>query len=107
MVGFLRLSTVEYIIYLWFLDKYTKIGVPDGQVEGKSSLCTFQIHGSKFKGKNKTGELFSPTYPGKKIVKKTYLIDKFLLRNLPKEYKMRLQVYWRPWTKNPAGVSRL
>ena len=51
-------------------------------VEGKSSLCTFQIHGNKFKGKNKTGELFSPTYPGKKIGKKTFLIDKFFIKEL-------------------------
>ena len=68
MVRFMRLATAEYLSHLLFLDKYTKIGVPDGLVEGKSSLCTFQIHGSKFKGKNKTGELFSPTYPGIFIV---------------------------------------
>eukprot|EP00090_Calanus_glacialis_P014380 TRINITY_DN23170_c0_g1_i1.p1 TRINITY_DN23170_c0_g1~~TRINITY_DN23170_c0_g1_i1.p1 ORF type:complete len:870 (-),score=100.53 TRINITY_DN23170_c0_g1_i1:1263-3872(-) len=61
-----NVTDTRFMGYYEFIpdDKYTKIGVPDGQVEGKSSLCTFQIHGSKFKGKNKTGELFSPTYPG-------------------------------------------
>ena len=46
-------------------EKYTRIGVADGQAYGKDSLCTFTIYGNKYKGRNnKTGELFSPTYPG-------------------------------------------
>ena len=47
-----------------FSEKYTKIGVADGQSYGKDSLCTFTIYGNKYKGRNKTGEMFSPTYPG-------------------------------------------
>ena len=52
------------IIYCLFLEKYKNIGVADGQSYGADSLCTFTIYGNKYKGRNKTGELFSPTYPG-------------------------------------------
>ena len=49
-------------------EKYTKIGVADGQAYGKDSLCTFTIYGNKYKGRNnKTGEMFSPTYPGERL----------------------------------------
>jgi len=44
--------------------RFTKIGVPEGRVEGKSRLCNFAIHGNKFRGRNRSEELFSPTYPG-------------------------------------------
>ena len=52
------------IIYCLFSEKYKNIGVADGQSYGADSLCTFTIYGNKYKGRNKTGELFSPTYPG-------------------------------------------
>lgn len=44
--------------------RFTNIGLPDGNVEGKSRLCNFAIHGNKLRGRNRTEELFSPTYPG-------------------------------------------
>ena len=31
--------------------RFTKIGVPEGRVEGKSRLCNFAIHGNKFRGR--------------------------------------------------------
>ena len=46
------------------LDKYTAIGVMDGHAMGKDRLCTFTIRSNKYKGRNRTGEIFSPTYPG-------------------------------------------
>ena len=76
---------------VFFSEKYTKIGVADGQSYGKDSLCTFTIYGNKYKGRNKTGEMFSPTYPGiltfisiKKVTCNKYQIRKdiFYDRNL-------------------------
>ena len=34
-----------------FAARFTKIGVPEGRVEGKSRLCNFAIHGNKFRGR--------------------------------------------------------
>ena len=36
---------------LSFSARFTKIGVPEGRVEGKSRLCNFAIHGNKFRGR--------------------------------------------------------
>ena len=36
---------------LSFAARFTKIGVPEGRVEGKSRLCNFAIHGNKFRGR--------------------------------------------------------
>ena len=56
-------------------EKYTSIGVADGQAYGKDSLCTFTIYGNKYKGRNnKTGEMFSPTYPGVRLLCLTFKI---------------------------------
>ena len=54
----------------------------DGQAYGKDSLCTFTIYGNKYKGRNnKTGEMFSPTYPG--------------LRMLLFDFQ---DLHWKEWT---------
>ena len=42
---------VEYISKLFCAARFTKIGVPEGRVEGKSRLCNFAIHGNKFRGR--------------------------------------------------------
>ena len=65
-------------------ERFTQIGVADGQAYGKDSLCTFTIYGNKYKGRNKTGELFSPTYPGKKK-KLHFLIMLYTANNLSRE----------------------
>jgi len=61
-----NVTDARFMGYYEFIsdEKYTKIGVADGQSYGKDSLCTFTIYGNKYKGRNKTGEMFSPTYPG-------------------------------------------
>jgi len=41
-------------------EKYRKIGIPDMNAEGRSSLCSFLIQGNQ----QRNGELYSPTYPG-------------------------------------------
>ena len=44
-------GVVAYISKLFCAARFTKIGVPEGRVEGKSRLCNFAIHGNKFRGR--------------------------------------------------------
>ena len=101
---------------------------------GKDSLCTFTIRSNRYKGRNRTGDLFSPTYPGlhcqhrhqlseirTSLGKMADLVSShieiiifpmilkphiilFSTRNLSEEHKMWLQVYRR---SRPANKTRV
>ena len=60
--------------------------MPDGHVMGKDSLCTFTIRSNRYKGRNRTGDLFSPTYPGLASRDHSSIIL-FLLGTYPKNIK--------------------
>ena len=109
LMSFLMSLRQIHLIFLFFsLDKYTAIGVADGggHVTGRDRLCTFTIRSNRYKGRNRTGELFSPTYPGTSyIINSSDLGDQefiypFSSRHLSQEYKMRLQVHRRARAEN-------